>query len=88
TGMVARVTVLGYVQRGGIPCAADRALATSFGAAAADLLARGEYGRMVAFTDNKIRSVDLSVPAGKVKAVPADHYLLDTAEAVGTCLGR
>jgi 6-phosphofructokinase 1 len=86
--MVARVTVLGYVQRGGIPCAADRALATSFGAAAADLLARGEYGRMVAFTDNKIRSVDLSVPAGKVKAVPPDHYLLDTAEAVGTCLGR
>jgi 6-phosphofructokinase 1 len=88
TGMVAKATVLGYVQRGGIPCASDRVLATSLGAAAADLLAQGEYGRMLGLVHNEIQSVDLSVPAGKVKAVPLDHYMLNTAEAVGTCLGR
>jgi len=87
TGMETRATVLGYMQRGGIPSASDRVLATSLGTAAADLLAKGEYGRMVALTGNDITSVDLSVPEGKVKTVPTDHYMLDTAIAVGTCLG-
>jgi 6-phosphofructokinase 1 len=87
TGMETRSTVLGYVQRGGIPSASDRVLATSLGTAAADLLARGEYGRMVALNGSDIDSVDLSIPEGKVKTVPQDHYMLDTALAVGTCLG-
>jgi 6-phosphofructokinase 1 len=88
TGMETRPTVLGYVQRGGIPSASDRVLATSLGTAAADLMARGEYGRMVALAGDKITSVDLSVPAGKVKTVPRNHYMLDTAAAVGSCFGR
>ena len=87
TGMETRATVLGYMQRGGIPSASDRVLATSLGTAAADLLAKGDYGRMVALSGNDITSVDLSVPAGKVKNVPEDHYMIDTAIAVGTCLG-
>jgi 6-phosphofructokinase 1 len=87
TGMETRATVLGYMQRGGIPSASDRVLATSLGTAAADLLARGEYGRMVALDGNAITSVDLSVPAGKTKTVPLDHYMIDTAIAVGTCMG-
>jgi 6-phosphofructokinase 1 len=87
TGMETRATVLGYTQRGGIPSASDRVLATSLGTAAADLLAKGEYGRMVALTGNDIGSVDLSVPEGKVKTVPEDHYMIDTAMAVGTCMG-
>ena len=87
TGVETRATVLGYVQRGGIPSATDRILATSLGTAAAELLARGEYGRMVALDGNNITSVDLSVPAGKVKAVPRNHYMIDTALSVGTCLG-
>jgi 6-phosphofructokinase 1 len=88
TGMETRATVLGYMQRGGIPSATDRVLATSLGTAAADLLARGEYGRMVALLGSNIGSVDLSVPEGKVKTVPEDHYMIDTAMAVGTCMGR
>jgi 6-phosphofructokinase 1 len=88
TGMTTRATVLGYVQRGGIPSASDRVLATSLGTAAAALLAQGEYGRMVALAGNEISSVDLSVPAGKVKYIPLDHYMIDTAMAVGTCLGN
>jgi 6-phosphofructokinase 1 len=87
TGMETRATVLGYVQRGGIPSASDRVLATSLGTAAADLLARGEYGKMVALEGNDISAVPLSVPAGKVKSVPRDHYMIDTAIAVGTCMG-
>jgi 6-phosphofructokinase 1 len=87
TGMETRATVLGYVQRGGIPSASDRVLATSLGTAAAELLARGQYGRMVALTGNEISSVDLSVPAGKVKTVSLDHYMIDTAISVGTCMG-
>jgi 6-phosphofructokinase 1 len=85
--MEARATVLGYVQRGGIPSASDRILATSLGTATADLLAKGEYGRMVALVGNEIDSVDLSVPEGKTKTVPTDHYMIDTATAVGTCMG-
>ena len=88
TGMETRATVLGYVQRGGIPSATDRVLATSLGTAAAELLARGEYGRMVALSGNDISSVDLSVPADKVRTVPRDHYMIDTALSVGTCLGE
>ena len=87
TGMETRATVLGYVQRGGIPTASDRVLATRFGTFAADMLARGEYGKMVAQVANEIDSVDLSVPAGKIKKVPTDDPILDTATAVGTCLG-
>ena len=88
TDMETRATVLGYMQRGGIPSASDRVLATSLGTAAADLLAKGEYGRMVALNGNDIESVDLSVPEGKVKTVPQDHYMIDTAIAVGTCMGN
>jgi 6-phosphofructokinase 1 len=86
-GVETRATVLGYVQRGGIPSASERVLATSLGTAAADLLANGKYGRMVALTGNDIGSIDLSVPEGKVKNVPTDHYMIDTAKAVGTCMG-
>jgi len=87
TGMETRATVLGYVQRGGIPSASDRVFATSLGTAAADLLAKGEYGRMVALRKGMVDSVELSVPAGHVRTVPSDHYMIDTAIAVGTCMG-
>jgi len=87
TNMETRATVLGYMQRGGIPSASDRVLATSLGTAAVELLAKGNYGRMVALTGNDIDSVDLEIPEGKVKNIPPDHYMIDTARAVGTCLG-
>ena len=87
TGMETRATVLGYMQRGGIPSSSDRVLATCLGTAAVDLLAEGKYGRMVALIGNDIGSVDLSVPEGKVKNVPAGHYMIDAARAVGTCIG-
>lgn len=87
TGMETRVTVLGYLQRGGIPSAWDRVLATTFGTAAAELLARGDYGKMVCMRGNEVGSVSLEDVAGKYKAVPPDHYMIDTARSVGTCMG-
>ena len=87
TKLETRPTVLGYMQRGGIPSASDRVLATSLGTAAAELLAKGKYGRMVALIGNDVGSIDLSIPEGKVKNVPLDHFMIDTAKAVGTCLG-
>jgi len=78
---------VGYVQRGGVPSATDRVLATSLGTAAVELLAKGNYGRMVALNGNDIGSVELSIPEGKVKSVSLDHYMITTAKSVGTCLG-
>jgi ATP-dependent phosphofructokinase / diphosphate-dependent phosphofructokinase len=87
TGLESRVTILGYVQRGGTPCAADRLLATRLGAAAADLVARGEYGHMVAARGEGTKAVPLADVAGKVKVVPKDHHWITAARQVGTGLG-
>jgi 6-phosphofructokinase 1 len=87
TGLESRVTILGYVQRGGIPCAADRLLATRLGAAAADLVAQGQFGYMVAARGEKAEPVPLDKVAGKVKYVPLDHDWIAAARKVGTGFG-
>lgn len=87
TGLESRVTILGYVQRGGTPCAADRLLATRLGAAAADLVSRGEFGVMVGARGEETRAVPLSEVAGRVKLVPKDHAWITAARQVGTGLG-
>ncbi|ADN01005.1 6-phosphofructokinase [Spirochaeta thermophila] len=87
TGMETRVTVLGYLQRGGTPSPYDRLLATRFGTAAAELLYRGDYGKMVALRDGEVVAIPLGEVAEKLKTVPPDHPLIDTARAVGTCFG-
>ncbi|QCB94953.1 6-phosphofructokinase [Cellulomonas shaoxiangyii] len=87
TGLETRVTILGYVQRGGTPCAADRLLATRLGAAAADHVARGEFGVMIAARGEGTAAVPLGDVAGKVKLVPPDHAWIAAARQVGTGLG-
>lgn len=87
TSQETRVTILGYVQRGGTPCAADRLLATRIGTAAADLLADGKFGVMVASRGNGAEAVPLSDVAGRLKLVPADHQWVEAARKVGTGLG-
>ena len=73
TGGETRVTVLGHVQRGGSPNAADRLLATRFGVAAVDLARRGGWGRMVAINGNAVVDVPLS-DAANVRPVPEELY--------------
>ena len=87
TGMETRVTVLGYLQRGGVPSPYDRILATSFGAAAAELMRKRDFGRMVALRGASVGSVALSDVAGKTRRIPEGHELVTTARRVGTCLG-
>ena len=87
TGLESRVTILGHLQRGGIPSAADRLLATRLGTAAAELISRKQYGVMVASKGEKTRPVKLEEVAGKIKVVPQDHPWVLTARRVGTCMG-
>ncbi len=87
THLESRVTILGYVQRGGTPCAADRILATRLGSAATDLIEEEHYGVMVAARGDGTEPVPLEKVAGKRKVVPVDHSWVKTARRVGTCLG-
>ena len=87
TELESRVTILGYVQRGGTPCAADRILATRLGSACADLINEEHYGVMVAARGDGTEAVPLERVAGKRKIVPIDHSWIQTARHVGTCLG-
>ncbi len=87
TGLEARVTILGHLQRGGTPSAADRLLATRLGTACADLIDQGRYGVMVAAKGDSTRAVKLEKVAGKIKTVPPDHPWVESARRVGTNLG-
>lgn len=87
TGLESRVTILGYLQRGGTPSAADRLLATRLGTACADLIHKGRYGVMVAARGDDTKPVPLEDVARKLKFVPPDHPWVRTARRVGTCMG-
>ena len=87
TGLESRVTILGYVQRGGTPSAVDRLLATRLGTACADLIQDGVFGVMVAAHGDDAYPVPLEQVAGKRKGVPVDHAWIAAARAVGTCMG-
>lgn len=87
TGLEARVTILGHLQRGGTPSAADRILATRLGTAAADLIHKGHYGVMVAAKGESTKAAKLEDVAGQVKTVPADHPWIESARRVGTNFG-
>jgi phosphofructokinase-like protein len=87
TGLEARVTILGHLQRGGTPSAADRLLATRLGTAAADLIQQRRYGFMVAARGEFSEPVRLEDVAGQVKTVPPDHPWVASARRVGTNFG-
>jgi len=80
TGFEARLTVLGYVQRGGIPTAADRLLGTRFGIAAIDAVVAGDTDKYTALRGENIVLAPFSEMAGKTKFVPAS--LLATARGL------
>ena len=87
TGFETRETVLGYIQRGGGPTAFDRNLATRMGGHATELIANGQFGRMVSLQGSEITSVPLSEVAGKLKLVTADHDLVVQGRRMGICFG-
>ena len=87
TGLEARVTILGHLQRGGTPSAADRLLSTRLGTACADLINEDVSGVMVAAKGDGAEAVPLEQVAGQKKLVPADHSWIVSARRVGTSFG-
>ncbi len=87
TGLEGRVTILGHLQRGGTPSAADRLLATRLGTAGAALVNEGVFGVMVAARGEGAEPVPLADVVGRRKTVPLDHPWLRTARDMGVSLG-
>ena len=74
TGMQARATVLGYIQRGGSPTPRDRVLGLRFGLKAAELVEAGNWGQMAALHGDAVVSVPLTEATAELKLVPDEWY--------------
>ena len=88
TGIETRDTVLGYTQRGGNPSPFDRNLATRLGGHATELIANGEFGRMVCMKGDRVESIPLLEVAGKLKLVTPDHDLIVQGKRMGVTFGK
>lgn len=82
-----RTTILGHIQRGGTPVAFDRILASAMGVKAYKLVEAGHFGQMVALQNNTITSVKIADAVKDYNHINLDHYLLDTARALGISFG-
>ena len=102
TGMTARNTTLGYLQRGGTPTATDRVLSTKYGAKAMELALEGKFNVLTVLKHGKLDYVPLEDVVGNNKEIGAveggtkdsnmrvitmDDDLIKTARNVGICLG-
>ena len=87
TGLEARATILGHVQRGGTPCPQDRVLGTLFGYAAMNLVVAGRWNELVVMQGNRLTSVPLAEVANRQRLVPPDHPIIQAARAVGVTFG-
>ena len=74
TGIETRATVLGHIQRGGVPTAFDRVLATRLGMAVTDLVADEDWGHMVALHGTRIARVGFDEALAHHKLVPEERY--------------
>lgn len=72
----AKISVLGYIQRGGDPSYIDRFLATKFGAFAVKSALEGIRGKVVGIKNNKLTLIDMEEVAGKVKKIDQTLYNL------------
>ena len=102
TGLTARCTVLGYMQRGGTPTAYDRVLSTKYGAKAMELALEGKFNVLAVLKNGKLDCVPLEKVVGKnkeigavqggtaesnVRLVTMNDDLVKTARDIGICLG-
>lgn len=102
TGLVARNTTLGYLQRGGTPTAEDRILSTKYGAKAMELALEGKFNVLTVIKNGKLDYVSLEDVVGdnkvigaveggtedsNMKVVKMDDDLVKTARNIGICLG-
>lgn len=82
-----RVTVLGHLQRGGIPIAYDRVLASQFGVKAFEMVLNEEFGRMVSYRHPNITSVPLIEAISEPNLVSRDTALMKTARGLNIGFG-
>jgi 6-phosphofructokinase 1 len=87
TGKETRVVILGHLQRGGPPTTFDRVLGTRFGAAAARLVKKGAFGRMVALIPPDVESVPIREAIGRLKTVPTGNDIVQSARDIGISFG-
>jgi 6-phosphofructokinase len=86
TGVDARVTVLGHLQRGGAPNAEDKILAAAFGCRAVDLVASKKFGRIVAWRDGKLTDFAYADVAEPRRLVALSGDDITTARGLGIVL--
>ena len=86
-GKETRVCVLGHLQRGGGPTTFDRLLCTRFGARAVQLVADGMFGYMVALRPPDTVAVKITDAIGRLRAVPLNGDIMQTARALGISFG-
>ena len=82
-----RVTVLGHLQRGGVPIAYDRVLASQFGVKAFEMVLDGKFGEMVAYRHPNIISVPFTEAIANYNYIDKTSYLINTARGLGMGLG-
>ena len=102
TGLEARNTTLGYMQRGGTPTAFDRVLSTKYGTKAMELALEGKFGTLAVIKNGKLDSVSLEEVVGKntkigavsgnteesnLRKVEMDDDLMKTARNIGINFG-
>ena len=102
TGMTARNTTLGYLQRGGTPSATDRVLSTEYGAKAMELALEGKFNVLAVLKNGKMDSIPLEEVIGNnkeigaveggteesnMKTIEMNDDLVKTARNIGICLG-
>lgn len=84
-----RVSVLGHIQRGGIPSALDRLTAATFGKTAVDLIAQGKSNRMVAWQNGQVVDVSLERVCNlSPLLISPDSSMVQTARALGIYIGE
>ena len=87
TGKETRCVVLGYLQRGGAPTTLDRILGTRFGVKAVQLANEGHFGSMVSYQNYQVRQVPIAEAVNRLKLVPPNGELVQTARDVDISFG-
>ena len=82
-----RETVLGHLQRGGVPIAYDRVLSAQFGVKAFEMVLAEDYGKMVAYKHPNFVAVPLKEAIAKPNLVTKKNALVNTAKGLGISLG-
>lgn len=82
-----RTTILGHLQRGGIPTAFDRILATQFGVKAFEMVLEGKFGEMAAYRHPEIVSVPIIEAIKNYNFIDLESNLIKTARGIGISFG-